>query len=208
MLSPTTRPAARTDERSGTSPEKPLLRRWVLRAPSRGSTWLGLQSPSAMRSRTPSPTTLCTGSGTMSAGGEAEMKELPEELACLACETSAQVVAAGPAASAPLMCRMTSPAPTRFVSVPDYDEEYNDCDDDDYDGTEYGINHPVNMGKVVYIYRKKGEPIKLVFTGKKKGITPVASFSALDKEGEDPTPSAAAEPKPSNDPAEDDISTL
>lgn len=41
----------------------------------------------------------------------------------------------------------TSPAPTRFVSVPDYDEEYNDCDDDDYDGTEYGINHPVNMGK-------------------------------------------------------------
>lgn len=61
---------------------------------------------------------------------------------------------------------------------------------------------------VVYIYRKKGEPIKLVFTGKKKGITPVASFSALDKEGEDPTPSAAAEPKPSNDPAEDDISTL
>ncbi|NP_001347529.1 uncharacterized protein LOC100274452 isoform 1 [Zea mays] len=161
MLSPTTRPAARTDERSGTSPEKPLLRRWVLRAPSRGSTWLGLQSPSAMRSRTPSPTTLCTGSGTMSAGGEAEMKELPEELACLACETSAQVVAAGPAASAPLMCRM-----------------------------------------------KKGEPIKLVFTGKKKGITPVASFSALDKEGEDPTPSAAAEPKPSNDPAEDDISTL
>ena len=28
--------------------------------------------------------------------------------------------------------------------------------------------------------------MKLVFTGKKKGITPVASFSALDKEGEDP----------------------
>lgn len=50
--------------------------------------------------------------------------------------------------------------------------------------------------------------MKLVFTGKKKGITPVASFSALDKEGEDPNPSAAAEPKPSNDLVEDDISTL
>jgi hypothetical protein len=45
----------------------------------------------------------------------------------------------------------TSPAPTRFVSVPDYDEEYNDCDDDDYDGTEYGINHPVNMGKGILL---------------------------------------------------------
>jgi hypothetical protein len=54
-------------------------------------------------------------SGTMPAGGVAEMKELTEELAkgvvCLKCETSAEAAAAGlaePVAStlsAPLMCR-------------------------------------------------------------------------------------------------------
>ncbi|CAD6262465.1 unnamed protein product [Miscanthus lutarioriparius] len=40
--------------------------------------------------------------------------------------------------------------PRKVVSGPDYDDEYGDYDeydDDDYDETEYGNNHPVNMGK-------------------------------------------------------------
>ncbi|AQK92576.1 eukaryotic translation initiation factor 2 (eIF-2) family protein [Zea mays] len=60
-----------------------------------------------------------------------------------------------------------------------------------------------------------GEPINLVFTGKKKkkkGATPAAPFSAFsalgeegeDQDEEDPAPSAAAEPEAINDPAEDD----
>ena len=39
--------------------------------------------------------------------------------------------------------------PRKVVSGPDYDDEYDDYDE--YDETEYGNNHPVNMGKGILL---------------------------------------------------------
>jgi len=47
--------------------------------------------------------------------------------------------------------------PRKVVSGPDYDDEYDDYDEyddddyDEYDETEYGNNHPVNMGKGILL---------------------------------------------------------